>query len=76
MMTNALTRVVFLAAITLVPAGLMSGPRVDVTGDRCSACCGAWCPFDEAGFYTGCFTDLDATICEFNDKHFLWVGGC
>ena len=76
MFTNALAKVVFLAAITLVPAGLTAGPRVDLTGEGCSACCSAWCPFDNAGFYGGCFPDLDATICEFNDKHFLWVGGC
>ena len=76
MFTKALSKVVFLAAIVLIPASLTAGPRVDYTGEWCSKCCDAWCPYDNHGYFAGCFPDLDATICEYNDRHFLLVGGC
>jgi len=64
------------AAALLVPASLTAGPRVDLTGKWCSKCCDSFCPYDQDGFYASCFPDLDGTICEYNDRHFLWVGGC
>lgn len=76
MFTKALAKVTFLAVMVFVPASMTAGPRVDLTGQWCSQCCGSWCPYDDAGFYAGCFPDLDATICEYNDDHFIWVGGC
>ncbi len=61
----------------LVPASLTAGPRVNF---RCSSCCDTWCPFDKDGFYTSCLPDLRltgrGTLCEYNDRHYLWVGGC
>ena len=60
----------------LLPASLTAGPRVDFTGEWCSKCCDAFCPFDQGGYYTACFPDLDGTFCEYNDSHFLWAGGC
>jgi hypothetical protein len=69
-------RWVFLAAALLAPATLTAGPRVDFTGQRCSKCCDSFCPFDSGGFYSSCFPELDAAFCVYNDRHFLWVGGC
>jgi len=76
MFTRGLGKLLFVAGIILLPATMTAGPRVDLTGKWCSQCCGAWCPYDGAGFYSGCFPDLDATVCEYNDNHFLQVGGC
>lgn len=76
MFTKALTKVIFLSAVVLGPVSLTAGPRVDYTGEWCSQCCGAWCPYDGEGFFSGCFPDLDATVCTYNDQHHIWVGGC
>ncbi len=65
-----------IAAAMLAPATLTAGPRVDFTGEWCSRCCDGFCPYDNHGFFSGCFPDLDGTLCQYNDRHFLWVGGC
>lgn len=69
-------RWLLIVAALFVPASLAAGPRVDFTGKWCSKCCDAFCPYDQNGFYRSCFPDLDGTICEYNDRHYLWVGGC
>ena len=59
-----------------LPASVTAGPRVDLTGQSCRKCCEAYCPLDGNGFYNMCFPDLDGLTCVYNDRHFLWVGGC
>lgn len=74
------TKALVLLIALLAPASLTAGPRVDFTGQRCSRCCDTWCPFDKEGLYTSCLPDFRlterGTFCEYNDHHFLWVGGC
>lgn len=76
MFAKGLWKVVFLLAVVMLPASLTAGPRVDFTGSWCSRCCEAFCPYDGEGFYDGCFPDLDGTMCDYNDNHYLFVGGC
>jgi len=69
-------RWLLLVAALFVPATLTAGPRVDFTGEWCSKCCDAYCPYDQNGFFRSCFPDFDGTICAYNDRHYLRVGGC
>jgi len=75
-MVRGLGKLLFIAGVIAIPATMTAGPRVDLTGKWCSTCCDAFCPFDGDGYYTSCFPDLGATICEYNDEHHVWVGGC
>lgn len=75
-MVRGLGKLLFLVGVISIPATMTAGPRVDYTGEWCSTCCAAFCPFDGDGYYSACFPDLGATVCEYNDKHHLWVGGC
>ncbi len=70
-------RIRWLVALALLaPATLTAGPRIDFSGDWCSRCCDSFCPYDNVGFYSNCLPDFDGTLCVYNDRHYLHVGGC